>query len=195
MRTGRKNSMKKRERNNCGYSLSELIIVIAIIAILSSFATMAISVLIGMDAKECAEDISSHLKNVKTNALSKVGAEMRITRDSLTDEYMLEYVEYNYQEDASGNLVEVDTVTKTYVLGKEKCTINCIFSDGRKEKISSTNEVTIGFDRSSGVFSEVKLNNLAQTDVYCTSIEITRNSIIYGIDMIPQTGKISMEKR
>lgn len=195
MRTGRKNNMENIRKNNKGYSIQELIIVIAIMAILVGFATISVSIITGWDARECAEEIESHLNHVRTNALSKLGAEMRITRDGTSDEYTIEYVEYNFQGDASGSLVEVATVTRTYLIGKENVTIECFFDDGTDLIISDLQNVSLGFDRSSGAFTEVKINDLTRSNVYCTSMEITRAGTTYAINMVPKTGKIELEKK
>lgn len=116
--------MKSVWKNNKGYSIQELIVVIAIMAILVGGLTLSVSILIGWDAKECAEEIENHLNHVRTNALSKVSAEMRLTRDGVTDEYSVEYVEYNYQDDGSGGLIDVANTTKTFLLGKKRLPSN-----------------------------------------------------------------------
>jgi Tfp pilus assembly protein FimT len=195
MRTGRKNNMKNIKGNNKGYSIQELIVVIAIMAVLVGFLSMSVSILIGWDARECAEDIENHLNHVRTNALARLGAEMRITRDGTTDEYSVEYVEYNFRDDGSGNMIKASTVTKTDLIGKENVEIVCYFDDGTHVTISETENVTIGFSRTSGAFTEVKVNDITRVNVYCTSMEITRAGNTYAINMVPKTGKISMEKK
>lgn len=195
MRIGRKNNMKSVWKNNKGYSIQELIVVIAIMAILVGGLTLSVSILIGWDAKECAEEIENHLNHVRTNALSKVSAEMRLTRDGVTDEYSVEYVEYNYQDDGSGGLIDVANTSKTFLLGKEKVTIECFFDDGTDMIISDVNSISVGFDRSSGAFTSVKINGTPHADVYCTSIEVSRAGTTYAINMIPKTGKIQVEKK
>lgn len=187
--------MEKIRKNNKGYSIQELIVVIAIMGILVGFLTMSVSILVGWDARECAENVENHLNHVRTDALARLGAEMRITRDATTDEYTVEYVEYNYQDDGSGNMVQVATVTKSYLLGNKQVTMICYFDDGTDVTISDTESVTLGFSRTSGAFTSIKINDVTRTNVYCTSMDISRGGTIYEISMIPQTGKISMARK
>ena len=59
------------KKNNEGFSLIELIIVIAIMAILSTFAFYGLHYLSMADAKGCAQDINSSVSNVKSLTMSK----------------------------------------------------------------------------------------------------------------------------
>lgn len=59
------------EKNNDGFSLVELIIVVAIIAIMSTFAFYGLGYLSRADAKGCAQDINSTISSVKTTTMSK----------------------------------------------------------------------------------------------------------------------------
>jgi prepilin-type N-terminal cleavage/methylation domain-containing protein len=195
MKIGRKSSGMKAMKNNQGYSLAELVTVIAIMVILVGFITMSVSILIGWDAKECAEDIEGHLNNVKTNALSKVDAEFRLSREGTTQEYIIAYVEYAYQDDGSGDFIKTASTTREYRLGKKKVDIKCILDDGSSVTISDLINISIGFNRSSGALTEVKINDFTRTNTYCTSIEITRGNTTYVIQLVPKTGKISVEKK
>jgi prepilin-type N-terminal cleavage/methylation domain-containing protein len=190
--------MKKLKKNNRGYSLVELVIVIAVMAVLSGLLVTSVSILAGWDAKECAKDIEGHLNNVKTNALSKLGAELLLSRDA-DDNYIIEYVEYGYEKNSSGNLVMVPSVvTREYFLGKKKVSIVCILEDGTNITVSQAANISIGFNRSSGALTTFKTSDPSYTlmlDNHCESIEITRGSITYAINMVPETGKISMEKK
>lgn len=192
MKIGRKNSMKNVKSNNYGYSLAELTIVIAIMAILVGLLVTSVSILVGWDVKECAESIAGHLENVKTNALSKDGADLKI--EKVDGKYIVQYVEYKMQDDGTGEPKIVPFDTNKYLLGKEKVSIVCYMDDGTNVTVSDVLNVSIGFNRASGALTEIKINDVVRLDLYCERIEISRGVIIYAIEMIPKTGKISVKR-
>ncbi len=186
--------MKKTKRNNHGYSLAELIIVIAIMVVMVGAVTFTVSLVFGWDSKQCAEELSGHLNNVRTSSLSKLGAEMRLVRDA-SDHYFVEYVEYKYVDDGMGNPILSSEIVKEYEVGKSSETIVCVLSNGTNVTISSLQSVTIGFDRSSGACTDVKENDVTTAGVYCESIEVTRANRTYAVILIPETGKVSVVRR
>ena len=57
--------------NNKGFSLVELIIVVAIMAVMGSFIFFSFGLLTGQDARKCANNISTVLDKEKNYALTK----------------------------------------------------------------------------------------------------------------------------
>ena len=74
-------------KDNRGYSLVELVIVIAIIAVMSTFIFLGFGLLTGQNARECANDLSAALDKEKNYAL---------TRSAMVDCYL----ELTYHDNA-----------------------------------------------------------------------------------------------
>lgn len=183
--------------NNKGLSLVELITVIAIMAVLTSIVAMGVSAVYGLDAKECVSSLNGYMKQAKTSALSKDAEELKIYQES-DGKYYVDFVIYQYQEDPTSHAwVSVEKSRQTELIGKKSVRIEC-----KCENINGTsgpsviidsltnNSVTLGFNRSSGAFLPVKINDVVVSDeIFCTEIVVSRGSKSYSIEIIPETGK------
>ena len=99
------------EKNNKGYSLVELIIVIAIMALLTGTVFFSINMIFGAGAKACANDIKEALAENKVTAMGKSGARVEIYRDASDDcVYAVQWIKSGTgwepkRADESGNTV------------------------------------------------------------------------------------------
>ena len=180
-------------KNNTGFSLVELIVVIAIMAMLIGVIALGYSSIAGTDAKECASDLNTYLAETKTGTLGKDYQELRIFADVTTNEKKAEFVIYQYQADPAHPgevLLEMaKEVIRTEVVGKSSVEITCTFSDGSEIPIDSTGKsVTLAFNRASGAFVPAKINDV-QTTLECVLITIRKGSRVYSIELITKTGK------
>ena len=175
------------KNNNKGYSLVELVAVIGIMAVLTGFLMLSVRILTGWNVNQCAEEISGHLNNVKTNALSKQGGEMKIYLGA-SGSYYVDYVEYVYEDDGHGNPVLVANTVRTYELGGQKVSVSLTYEDGTHTIIEGTNTVSLGFNRSSGAYTYPKINDVEYSS-YCTQIDVSRGSKTRTILIVPITGK------
>ena len=87
MKIGRK-SKDTMEKNNKGFSLIELVVVIAIMAILVGLIVVSLSTVFGTKALECAEKVSAKIDSVKTGSVSLYNETMVLKYD--TDGYYTE---------------------------------------------------------------------------------------------------------
>ena len=80
-------------KNNNGYSLVELIIVIVIMALLTGTAFLSISIIFGASAKTCANDIKEALAENKVTAMGKSEAKVEIYRDASDNNvYIIQWI-------------------------------------------------------------------------------------------------------
>ena len=68
--------------NNSGYSLVELIIVIAIMAVLIGTVFYSITMIFGANAKTCANNIQRAIADCKVTTMGKKEAYMELYRDA-----------------------------------------------------------------------------------------------------------------
>jgi len=67
-----------KSSNNKGFSLIELIVVVAIMVIMTGVISLSLSLLIGSEAKQASEKISAQINEVKTGAMSRYNEDLSI---------------------------------------------------------------------------------------------------------------------
>ncbi len=175
-------------KNQKGYSLIELIVVIAILGIIAFSGFSMMGLLSGKYAKECATKMQSAMSESKVDALgkSKGAAEY--------DVYVRLYM------DADENIY-IDSVvgdqTETTKIGSHRVQVTAVkgtlgTDSGDTVELSSlgADGIVIAFNRSDGSFNPVQ----GETDVYWKKILFSQGSITYQIEMVARTGKFSLTK-
>jgi prepilin-type N-terminal cleavage/methylation domain-containing protein len=168
-----KDMNRKRQRNS-GFSLVELITVIAIMGVLSGLITISAGLLSGRQAKQCRDELLASLENVRVTTLGKKSVVAAIENDGTG--YVLKVT-----STANGT----DYVTKsTTICGNRVKLYSSVSEDGStRAEITS---LSIEFDRSSGA---LKANGAD----YVYHIYAVENGKEYGIRFYPETGKIVRE--
>ena len=192
MRTGKKS-------NNQGFSLVEMIIVIAIMAIVVTTAGLSISVVSGRKVKKCADEIATTIERARVLALGKDQGQVEfiLSQDTSTGEYHVKI----YQ----GSNASDDPVSDR-IVGKTPIEIQVSFSDGSVYKLEDISGsmphaihaarekgLRLVFNRASGAFE--KGTNVAGSDTktYCDKIVVTGNGRTIEITTVGPTGKILKE--
>lgn len=195
MRTGRKS-------NNQGFSLVELIIVMAIMAVVVTTVGLSISLVSGRKVKKCADEIVSTIERTRVLSLGK-------------DQGQVEFI---LSQDASGDYhvriyqgsIASDEPILDRVVGKDPIEVKVVFSDGSgtaeelgnisgnsPHAIHAATEkgLRLIFNRASGAFE--KGTNVAGGDVktYCDKIVVTGNGRTIEITTVGPTGKILQEAK
>lgn len=169
------------QKNNKGYSLVELIVVIAIIALLSGTAFLSISIIFGASAKTCANDIKEVLAENKVTAMGKSEAKVEIYRDA-TDNCI--YAEQRIKEGGVWKTEKVEKIGNSRVYVSYK-------PDGGAEtelKVGKENALQLCFDRSNGSFS-----TKSDDCILCEEIYIKGGSRSYVLTLIELTGKVELD--
>lgn len=146
-----------------GFSLVELVVVIAIMAVATTVGGYALSTISLANAKNCATEIKSKLEKTR----------MESTTDIEGDAPVVEL----YSEDGSVYL-KVGTMEPEEI-GNSRVTVVC---DG-EELSTKTERVEFSFDKSSGAFD----------DLGCKTIVVSGGSREYTLTLYEKTGKIKME--
>ncbi len=160
--------------DNNGYSLIELIIVMAIIAVLLTTVVFSITMVFSANAKACANDIQRAITDCKVTTMGKAEAYMEIYRDTNENIYSQMFVVEN------GSTEAMDPEK----LGPARVTVSYTLADDSTGELTAGGaKLRIAFDRASGSFT---------TDT-CKSIEVRGGTKHYEITLTRLTGKSSLK--
>lgn len=171
----------KLHRNNTGYSLVELIIVIAIMAVLIGTVFLSITMVFGANAKTCANNIQRAIADCKVTTMGKKEAYMELYRDTNGSVYTKLYV---YEQNGAA-----PTEGEPQKMGNSRVYIGYTKEGESLEAARSLDEgdsITIKFDRSSGSFD-------AATYADCAQIVVRGGSKNYALEFTQLTGKSELK--
>ena len=197
--------MKKDRGDNRGLSLVELVVVIAIMAVMGAFFFLGSALLAGQYVKECANDISAALNKEKNYALTRsamIDCYMELVYD--TDAYYVRYYQPKNAiatgKDAGDNFNGDDWIlAEEEKVGKSNVNVVCTMknNDGSGDStvpIKTGQSVKFVYDRISGAFKPAVVSDggtsgiESVSTVFCTEITIS-GSRTYKIEIYSATGK------
>lgn len=162
------------KQDNRGLSLVELLIVIAIMAVLVGVGVWGVNAMTGRPAQQCGQKIIYSLERHRTTAAGKVDASYTLRVDAQNRIIMDEYVSNDGTGSTSSSVLGSGYVTVTYVCGGSTYNLK-------------DDPLTLQFDRSSGSFKK-------QADgTYCTQIIAASGGRTVEVSLVPLTGKVFME--
>ena len=191
MKIGRK-SKDTMEKNDKGFSLIELVVVIAIMAILVGLIVVSLSTVFGTKALECAEKVSAKIDSVKTGSVSLYNETMELKYD--TDGYYTECGVFTIDKNANSVAASDPEIRK---VGAKNIVVKAYTTNGAEYNVAS-NYITISFDRSSGAFAPAQVNGAVVMDgttpLYFDKITFSAGNRTYTLQMVPETGKHSITR-
>lgn len=178
-------------KRNEGFSLVELIVVIAILAVLSTAAVMGIGMVSGWRMNQCVSLLDSGLKETRVDALSREAAYLTISCDE-NGNYYMEGTRHPKEKIAGSSITIVYTTD----------------AQTKEAAITPEQPLTLSYDRASGAFLPVlewdaesgtyipKQADAGEdaVSVYCTSIQIRAGEEkSTTIRLVKSTGKHVIE--
>lgn len=163
--------------DNGGYSLVELIIVLAIIAIIMSTVFYSIILIFSANAKSCANNIQRAIGDCKVTTMGKSSAYMTLYRDAEGNLYTQMHVQ------DSGGSYPYPVNGEAKKVGTQKVTVKYKAQDGSETELLSGDEIEIWFDRATGGFAD----NARHT--FYEYIRVQGGSKNYKVTMTRLTGK------
>lgn len=174
--------------NNRGVTFVELVVVIAILAVMAASMAYGVSLLINADAKKASKNMYSQISDLRNQTLSQTGTWYgEIKRESAKGQYVFT----TYRVDNEGNTNQVSRET----LGS-KITIT---AKGSGEMvITDTDSVLIYFNAGTGTVKNVKSGvtgaelRSSTSNKFCFAIT-SDSEITYELTLWTNTGKISTD--
>ncbi|MEG0962303.1 MAG: prepilin-type N-terminal cleavage/methylation domain-containing protein [Lachnospiraceae bacterium] len=167
-------------KNQKGISLVELIVVIAILAVVTAVVTISIGTLSSWNVTSCMERLETTLSRTKVDAMSK------------------ENIIVTLKQNAKGEYVIKETGRQEEIIGKSSLTVSYIDSLSVEHPIDTTGFM-LTYDRASGalkpIIQEVKNTGeiIYQWDgsnyLYCSKIKITNGHSTQILVLVKETGK------
>lgn len=185
-------------KENRGFSLVEVLIVVAIMGIMIGFVFIGLPLLTGQHARKCANNMSAALGKEKNYALARSGTadcymELLLDADGYHIKY---YIPKNAVVD--GSLDSDWVLAEDETIGSAQVDVSCNFDDGTSAVIKSGQSVKLIFDRADGSFKEAVRSDgtalgTSGGSAHCTDITFDRGKK-YVITLYPDTGKHVLER-
>ena len=170
--------MKRQKKiNNKGMSLTELIVVMAVMGVVSVGSVIGLGLLHSASAKEAATKLNSALNKTRTECMSKSSASVEIYEDTTDSKYYIVY-------EVSGN--KQDTI----LIGDKRVSISFKDTMDDTSVISGNSKLIISFNRDTGSFKSISEEN---TTLYCKEIYIEAGHKTYTIQCERLTGKTTVK--
>ena len=189
--------------NEKGFSLVELIIVIAIMAVVIGTVVFSVSMVFSANAKACCNNLQRAIADCKVTTMGKSEAWLVLYRGSDNQIYcQMYYNEAVIENDAEGNpkvkkddagnviMKAVPANEEPQKIGGNRVEITYIYTDEYKNRKPSSdlkkgveNGITIVFDRSSGSFKNAP-----------KSMEIIGGNRHYHLEFNELTGKVTVKQ-
>lgn len=166
--------------SNKGFTLVELLVVVAIIAICTAIMEASLSTISSSQAHECANEIGSLLSQCRIRAMSRSA-----------NVYVKLY------RDASGNLradyVENNAVVSSDAVGGTRCGASYTAGGVETPLDSSGRALYLSFARDTGAFRTLQPDGINDAASPCTSIEVSGGGRIYTVSFFIATGLYHIE--
>lgn len=170
------------KKDNRGLSLVELIIVLAILAVLGTVVSLGVNLVTGRPADQCASRLQTIMQNNRMTTMGKLDASLRIYLDAAGCICVDEIVKVD----------ESTTNTTTTQIGATGVVLRYkITGEADYRELTPGTVLVISYDRSSGAFKDLTAMGLSGR--YCEEIEITKGSRTRLLKLSYLTGKISLE--
>ena len=142
-------------KKNRGFTLIELIVVVAIMTVLLGVMVPSMNSILGFKAKRAANSITAALDETKTQAMSRLAAEVVISQDNTGC-----YITYNLHRGKKSGMVQ----EQQEKFADSHMNITYETSDGVTHQLKDQ-QLILTYDRENGGFAPVQTSALTTADL------------------------------
>lgn len=170
------------KNKNAGFSLIELIVVVAIIVVMVGISASWISSLMGYRARECANKTASSLTATKVKSMSKAVNSNDVTWTLYKGSDNCYYIDVVVNNTANGT-----TDTDKSKVSKAGVTVSYYKADGSEVVLGDSDKIQLYYNRSTGMLCD--LTTSLKADI--SKIAFRAGKREYSFEVVPMTGKVS----
>lgn len=189
-------SNSERKLNNKGFSLMELIVVVAIMIVMVGAATVTVAMLDSSYVEDAERGVKDYIAMARTKSMSVSAKDWYMAvgkKDAEYYAYLYKVIEVPISEDPDDGVEEQVVLVEKKTLGK-KLNISFGTTEADVIDITSTNELQLHFDSATGKIKEVKVGPTSfATTSGIGNIYITRNDYDIKLKVFFNTGKCERE--
>lgn len=188
------------KQKNKGFTLVELIIVIAVFAVLLGIAVPSLNSILGFRVNRAANSIAAALDKTKTEAANRLVGEMKLEKRE--DGY---YISYYLDRGKVGDKSDVKQ-DQPEKIAPARTIISYATDSGSEQELAVGDSIVITYDRATGAFLPLQeevwtqkailsvLTNgedipLTRSGAYCTKINVRGGGRYKTLNLIQETGK------
>ncbi len=164
-------------KDNRGLSLVELVIVIAILAVVGSLVTMGLSAATSKPAEECAKKIATTLNSARMSTMGKQSVAINLYKKG----------DYIYADEVVNGVI-----TKTSQVSSKGVQVEYKLEGGGYQTLGdASNKLSLSFKRSTGGFNKPTVGGTAE-GAYCVEIRVSKGTRTNILNLAYLTGKVTV---
>lgn len=177
--------MSRIKADNRGFSLVEIIIVVAIISVLIGTVGYGLSFSSGKPAEDCAQKTVSMLQHARTLTMGKYKVISTITVKKETGEIVLVEQVYSTEAQMTANTPE----TTETVIGAKGVKLEYSYDAATYTQLDDSGSLVVEFSRSTGA---LKPTGGESSTTYLKEIRVSKANTTRTIEIAPLTGRVEI---
>lgn len=176
--------MRKYQTNDLGFSLVELIIVVAIMSLFLGMTGYGLSLSSGKPAEECARKLAACIQHGRTTTMGKYRNIITISKEAGSEQIVIkETVTISIAFDGTEQTSE-----RSSTVGSKGVKVEYSTDGGSSfTELTAGSSITLRFDSGSGA-----LKKTAPGDTYYTTFRISKANKVKYVTIEPLTGRVAV---